>query len=125
MEQNDESEIDVEKFARKLIDKQKLELTCFSYMRGRNLRDSIVIVDEGQQTTPFIAKLMLSRLSENSKILFIGDPSDNQIDNFSVDPRSNGLVYIAARLRTCMYAGHVSLKLVERGRIADIADKFL
>lgn len=124
-DQNDETEIDVEKFARKLIDKQKLELTCFSYMRGRNIRDSIVIVDEGQQTTPFIAKLMLSRLSENAKILFIGDPSDNQIDNFSVDPRSNGLVHIAAKLRNCTHAGHVSLKSVERGRIADIADKFL
>lgn len=122
---SEETGIDVEKFAKKLIEKQLLELTCFSYMRGRNIRDSIVIVDEGQQTTPFIAKLMLSRLSENTKFLFIGDPSDNQIDSLSVDPRSNGLVYLAARLRSSIYTGHVSLKIVERGRLADLADKLL
>ncbi|MDD3303709.1 MAG: PhoH family protein [Clostridia bacterium] len=122
---NDKTPIDVEKFAKNLIDRQLLELTCFSYMRGRNIRNSIVIVDEGQQTTPFIAKLMLTRISENAKFVFIGDPSDNQIDTTSVDPRSNGLVYLAARLKNSPITGHVSLKAVERGKLAELADEML
>ncbi len=75
----------VEHFINTYMDAGVLEMKTFNYMRGRTLANSLVIVDEAQETTPHLAKLMLTRAGEGSKFLFIGDPSDNQIDNVLVD----------------------------------------
>ena len=61
-------------------------------MRGRTLSDAIVIVDEAQEltssceTNAYPCRVWL-------KVCFIGDPTDNQIDNVLVDAKSNGGIY--------------------------------
>ncbi len=102
-----------------------IDMKTFTYMRGRTLTDMIVIVDEAQETTPHIAKLMLTRAGQNSKFIFIGDPTDNQIDNILVDSRSNGLVYLVERLKDSALTGHVTLSQVERSPLARLAEKAL
>jgi PhoH-like ATPase len=102
-----------------------IDMKTFTYMRGRTLTDAIVIVDEAQETTPHIAKLMLTRAGQNSKFIFIGDPTDNQIDNVLVDSRSNGLVYLVERLKDSTLTGHVTLNQVERSPLAKLAEKAL
>ena len=102
-----------------------IDMKTFTYMRGRTLSDAIVIVDEAQETTPHIAKLMLTRAGQNSKFIFIGDPTDNQIDNALVDSRSNGLVYLVERLKESPLTGHVTLSQVERSPLARLAEKTL
>jgi len=94
-------------------------------MRGRTISDAIVIVDEAQEITPHLAKLMLTRAGERSKFIFLGDPSDNQIDNVLVDSKSNGLVYVIERLNHHVMTGHVTLRQVERSRLASLAEKSL
>ena len=81
-----------------------------------------MIVDEAQETTPHIAKLMLTRAGQNSKFIFIGDPTDNQIDNSLVDSRSNGLVYLVERLKNSNLTGHITLSEVERSPLAKLAE---
>ncbi len=100
-----------------------IDMKTFTYMRGRTLSDAIVIVDEAQETTPHIAKLMLTRAGQNSKFIFIGDPTDNQIDNALVDSRSNGLVYLVERLKESTLTGHVTLNQVERSPLAKLAER--
>lgn len=102
-----------------------IDMKTFTYMRGRTLSDAIVIVDEAQETTPHIAKLMLTRAGQNSKFIFIGDPTDNQIDNALVDSHSNGLVYLVERLKESALTGHVTLSQVERSPLARLAEKTL
>ena len=102
-----------------------IDMKTFTYMRGRTLADAIVIVDEAQETTPHIAKLMLTRAGQNSKFIFIGDPTDNQIDNVLVDSRSNGLVYLVEKLKESSLTGHVTLSQVERSPLARLAEKAL
>lgn len=102
-----------------------IEMKTFTYMRGRTLTDAFVIVDEAQETTPHLAKLMLTRAGQNTKFVFIGDPSDNQIDNTLVDSRSNGLVYLVERLKDSPLTGHVTLSQVERSPLASLAEKAL
>lgn len=99
-----------------------IDMKTFTYMRGRTLSDAIVIVDEAQETTPHIAKLMLTRAGQNSKFIFIGDPTDNQIDNSLVDSRSNGLVYLVERLKNSNLTGHITLSEVERSPLAKLAE---
>lgn len=102
-----------------------IEMKTFTYMRGRTLTDAFVIVDEAQEITPHLAKLMLTRAGANSKFVFLGDPTDNQIDNMLVDARSNGLVYIAEKMKNNEITGHVTLKYVERSPLANLAEKTL
>lgn len=102
-----------------------IDMKTFTYMRGRTFSDAIVIVDEAQETTPHIAKLMLTRAGQNSKFIFIGDPTDNQIDNTLVDSHSNGLVYLVDKLKDSTLTGHVTLSQVERSPLARLAEKAL
>lgn len=102
-----------------------LEIKTFNYMRGRTLDRAIVIVDEAQQITPHLAKLMLTRAGKDSKFIFLGDPTDNQIDSILVDSKSNGLVYLIDRLKEDSITGHVTLKHVERSDLAMLAESSL
>ncbi len=102
-----------------------VELKTFTYMRGRTLSDAIVVIDEAQETTPHIAKLMLTRAGQNSKFIFLGDPTDNQNDNTLVDSRSNGLVYLVERMKDSNLTGHMTLNQVERSPLARLAEKML
>lgn len=99
-----------------------IETKTFTYMRGRTLSDALVIVDEAQEITPHLAKLMLTRAGSGSKFVFLGDPSDNQIDNILVDSKSNGLVYTIEKMKPFALTGHVTLKQVERSPLAKIAE---
>ena len=66
---------------------------------------------------------MITRISEGSKIVLIGDPA--QIDNPYVDARSNGLVYCHNRMRGQPMAAHVKLTKGERSRLAELAADLL
>jgi PhoH-like ATPase len=102
-----------------------IETKTFTYMRGRTLSDALVIVDEAQEITPHLAKLMLTRAGFGSKFVFLGDPTDNQIDNILVDSKSNGLVYVVEKMKPFNITGHVSLKQVERSPLAKLAEKYM
>ncbi|MPM71233.1 hypothetical protein SDC9_118196 [bioreactor metagenome] len=122
---NSDDDLTVEALIENLRCAGTIDMKTFTYMRGRTLSDAIVIVDEAQETTPHIAKLMLTRAGLNSKFIFIGDPTDNQIDNVLVDSRSNGLVYLVQRLKESELTGHVTLSQVERSPLAGLAEKSL
>lgn len=108
-----------------LIEEGRLEMKNFSYLRGRSLDDSLIIVDECQQITPHFAKLILTRAGINTKIVLLGDVSDNQIDVIYVDSKSNGLAYVVEKFKESKLAGHVTLKSVERSPLANEAEKIL
>lgn len=120
---SDKPEFSVENFIETYKRRGIIETKTFTYMRGRTLSNALVIVDEAQELTPHLAKLMLTRAGFGSKFVFIGDPSDNQIDNVLVDAKSNGLVYTVEKMKKFTITGHVSLKQVERSPLASIAEK--
>ncbi|MDS1137202.1 PhoH family protein [Nitratireductor indicus] len=55
-----------------------IEIAPLAFMRGRTLANSVVILDEAQNTTPMQMKMFLTRLGENARMIITGDPS--QID---------------------------------------------
>jgi len=117
------TEVSVDSFIDRYCKSGQIETKTFVYMRGRTLSDALVIVDESQQTTPHLAKLMLTRAGFGSKFVFIGDPSDNQIDNTLVDEKSNGLVYTIEKMKPFKITGHVTLEQVERSPLSKLAEK--
>jgi phosphate starvation-inducible PhoH-like protein len=55
-----------------------IEVAPLAFMRGRTLANSVVLLDEAQNTTSMQMKMFLTRLGENSRMIINGDPS--QID---------------------------------------------
>jgi len=102
-----------------------IETKTFTYMRGRTLSDALVVVDEAQEITPHLAKMMLTRAGFGAKFVFLGDPTDSQIDNVLVDARSNGLVYTIEKMKPFQITGHVTLNKVERSPLAQIAERYM
>lgn len=119
------SEVSVEDFIEQFRRTGAIETKTFTYMRGRTLSDALVLVDESQQTTPHLAKLMLTRAGFGAKFVFLGDPTDNQIDNILVDAKSNGLVYAIEKMKPFKITGHITLQQVERSPLAKLAEKYM
>lgn len=115
----------VDEFIEKYRKLGVIETKTFNYMRGRTLAGALVIIDEAQQMTPHLAKLMLTRAGKETKFIMIGDPSDNQIDNVMVDKKSNGLVYTVDKMKPFDITGHITLKQVERSPLAELAERYL
>jgi len=56
----------------------EIEVAPLAFMRGRTLSDSVIILDEAQNTTEVQMKMFLTRLGSNSRMIVTGDLS--QID---------------------------------------------
>jgi phosphate starvation-inducible PhoH-like protein len=56
-----------------LIHKGLIEVAPLAFMRGRTLNDSVVILDEAQNTTSEQMKMFLTRLGFGSKAIITGD----------------------------------------------------
>jgi PhoH-like ATPase len=107
----------------RLLRSGMVEIEALCFIRGRSIARRFFILDEAQQLTPHEVKTVITRISEGSKIVLIGDPA--QIDNPYVDSRSNGLVYAHNRLRGQALAAHVTLTKGERSKLAELAADLL
>ncbi len=61
-----------------LLDKNVIQIAPLAFMRGRTLNDAVVILDEAQNTTTAQARMFLTRMGWNSKMIITGDMT--QID---------------------------------------------
>ena len=107
----------------KLLKSGLVEIEALCFIRGRSIARRFFILDESQQLTPHEVKTVITRISEGSKIVLIGDPT--QIDNPYVDARSNGLVYCHNRMKGQALAAHVKLSKGERSKLAELAADLL
>ena len=107
----------------RLLKSGLVEIEALAFIRGRSIARRFFILDEAQQLTPHEVKTVITRISEGSKIVLIGDPA--QIDNPYVDSRSNGLVYCHNRMKGQAIAAHVKLMKGERSKLAELAADLL
>jgi PhoH-like ATPase len=113
--------------ARTLIDEMRqrgqLTMESVSFLRGRTLVNTFVLVDEAQNLEPPTLKTILTRVGEGSKIVFTGDTS--QVDNPYTTSRSNALTVLTDRFRGQRTFGHVRLSACERSEVAALAADLL
>src|SRR5665213_4472946 len=107
----------------RLLKSGLVEIEALCFIRGRSIARRFFILDEAQQLTPPEVKTVITRISESSKLVLIGDPA--QIDTPYVDSRSNGLVYCHNRMKGQSVAAHVQLTKGERSRLAELAADLL
>jgi phosphate starvation-inducible PhoH-like protein len=76
-----------------MMAEQIVEFSPLGFMRGRTFKDSIIILDEGQNAKPGQLKMLMTRIGYNSKIIVTGDT--DQTDQKKAD---NGLLDLVNRL---------------------------
>jgi PhoH-like ATPase len=106
-----------------LIQENKVQFMPLTYIRGRNLARSYIIVDEAQNLTPSQAKTLATRTGQDSKIIFQGDPY--QIDAPHLDETNNGLVTLTKRLLGEKIFGTTILKKTERSDVAELVARLM
>lgn len=106
-----------------ITESEKFQVEAITYMRGRSFANSFVIIDEAQNLTPHELKTIISRVSFNTKIIVIGDPT--QIDNPYLDEDSNGLVHLIGKMKQFPIFGHVHFQKSERSELASLASQIL
>ena len=67
-----------------MIEKGIIEVAPLAFMRGRTLDNSIVILDEAQNTTTSQMRMFLTRLGERSKMVVNGDITQIDLQNEKV-----------------------------------------
>jgi phosphate starvation-inducible PhoH-like protein len=78
----------------RMEDNGMIEIAPLAYMRGRSLKNCMIILDEAQNTTREQMKMFLTRMGEDSKAVITGDITQTDL------PRKNssGLVHAAQLL---------------------------
>ena len=90
---------------KKLMEGGVVEVAPLAYMRGRTLSNSVILLDEAQNTTREQMKMFLTRMGEGSKVFVTGDIT--QIDLPRRTP--SGLVHCLRILRDIPEIGMMAM----------------
>lgn len=98
------------------------EVLPINFIRGRNIENAVVIIDECQNLTRMETRTLLSRFGENVKAICIGDTS--QVDHPYLNNDNNGLNWIVKLFKNHSNYGHITLSgNKSRGPICDLVLK--
>lgn len=94
------------------------------YIRGATWLDRFVIIDEAQNLTTHQVKTIITRVGQNSKIVFTGDLG--QIDRKKIpDFRSSGLAYASQKMKGNPMISVVNFSETVRSALAAFAEQVL
>jgi len=101
------------------FDPKIVQFTPIQFLRGQNIEDAFVIVDEAQNLTRQEVRVVLSRMGQNVKCVLTGDVQ--QIDALYLNEFNNGLNWVTKQFKGFNNYGHIVLKSkTSRGPIADL-----
>jgi PhoH-like ATPase len=100
-----------------------IQKEALSYIRGRSISNSLILVDECQNLSKEEVKTIITRVGQGSKIILTGDVS--QIDNPKLDATSNGLSYLIDKFQQSNLSGHITFSKGERSALATEAAELL
>jgi PhoH-like ATPase len=106
-----------------MMEKKTIEVEAISFIRGRSIPNSFMIIDEAQNLSVHELKTIITRVGEDTKIILTGDLE--QIDHDYLDSVSNGLAYCVEKFKDQPIAGHITLIKGERSKLASIAAEIL
>lgn len=104
-------------------DSGKIEIEALTYIRGRSIPKSFIIMDECQNLSSHEVKTLITRAGEDTKIVLTGDIM--QIDNPLIDSVDNGLSYVVEKFKSQEISAHITLCKGERSELATLASEIL
>lgn len=96
-------------------------ITCITdtYLRGSNLDDAVIIIDEAQNYTLQQLQKTLTRVGQKVKVIVIGHVGQCDLDN----PEQSGFARYIEHFRQCERAAICTLSTNHRSWISDWADQ--
>jgi PhoH-like ATPase len=113
------SHADARALVDEMTDRNKLSLEAVTYLRGRSLHGTFVVVDEAQNLEPTTLKTILTRVGEGTKVVFTGDTS--QIDAPYLSEHNNAISVLIDAFAGERVFGHIRLTHCERSEVASLA----
>ena len=103
----------------KKLNDEKFKIIPLNFIRGTNIDDAFVIIDECQNLSKSELKTILTRMGENVKCILMGDTS--QIDNPKLNEYNNGLSVVVRNLINKPNYAHMQMTgKHSRGPICDM-----
>ncbi|MUM76701.1 phosphate starvation-inducible protein PhoH [Pseudodesulfovibrio sp. F-1] len=104
------------------LNPKKFEIQPVAFIRGMNIENAVVIVDEMQNLSRGETRALLTRMGEGVKCICLGDT--RQVDNPYLNESNNGLNWTVKKLKGFKNYAHMVLKGDRsRGPITDIVLK--
>jgi len=101
------------------LNRRTVEMLPINFLRGMNVDDAIVLIDEVQNLGRDELRTVLSRMGDNVKVICTGDV--RQIDNIHLNQDNNGLNWMVRLFKGQQNYGHIVLGgNKSRGPIADL-----
>lgn len=100
-------------------EKAWVEAKSHTFLRGSNIKDSVVIIDESQNLTRGEIKKILTRVHDSSKVVMIGHTEQIDLKN----PAKSGFEPYLEHFRNETYAKVCELTVNFRGKLAAKADE--
>ena len=105
-----------------LLEDGTIEIFPISHIRGLSIKSSIVLADESENLTAKHITLLMSRIEEDSEIIFCGDMA--QVD-FRQGAKHSGMNHMIESLEGDKLFGVVKLVKSERGPVPRLCDKII
>ena len=105
-----------------LLEDGTIEIFPISHIRGLSIKSSIVLADESENLTAKHITLLMSRIEEDSEIIFCGDMA--QVD-FRQGAKHSGMNHMIESLEVDKLFGVVKLVKSERGPVPRLCDKII
>ena len=106
--------------AKCLVERHQLEVIPLAHLRGRSIRNSIIISSEAENLTKEHIQLLIGRVDEGSNLWMDADLKQRDKVIFE---KSQGIETMIDRLKGEPLFGYVHLTKVERSETARLADK--
>lgn len=75
-----------------MLNSGKIEICPLAFMRGRTFKNSIILADEMQNSSPVQMKMLSTRIGVNSRLIITGDLNQSDI------PKENGLYDFVSKI---------------------------
>lgn len=106
--------------AKMLIERRQLEVIPLAFLRGRSIKNAIIISSEAENLTKEHIQLLLGRVDEGSNLWMDADLRQRDREVFE---KSAGIETMVERLKGEPLFGYVHLVKSERSATARLADK--
>lgn len=102
-----------------MIGDRKIEIVHLGFIRGRDIKNAIILCSEAENLTKEHIQLLISRVGEGSELWLDGDVKQKDADVFV---RNSGMSIAIERLSGHKRFGYVKLFKAERSETAALAD---
>lgn len=102
-----------------MIEHRKIEIVHFGFIRGRDIKNSIILCSEAENMTKEHIQLLLGRVGEGSELWINGDFKQCDAKVFE---QNSGLMTAVNKLKGHPRFGYVKLLKTERSETAAMAD---